>query len=62
MMEAGIELIRWYGVRVFTDHLGDHPPGANLQDILQLEYEAGRRDPYRHMAPLIHLIGTKSSH
>jgi S-adenosylmethionine-dependent methyltransferase len=34
---AGIEAVRWYGVRVFTDHLGDRPAGATLPDVLRLE-------------------------
>ncbi len=55
--EAGIRVAQWYGVRVFTDHLGDRPPDANLPGILELEWEAGRKDPYRSVARLIHLIG-----
>ena len=59
---VGIEVVRWYGVRVFTDHLGDRPPDADLTDVLRLEWEAGRRDPYRSVARLFHLIGQKPSH
>lgn len=57
--EAGIEVARWYGVRVLTDHLGDRPPAPNLPDILELEWEVGRRDPYRSVARLLHLIGER---
>jgi S-adenosylmethionine-dependent methyltransferase len=57
---VGIEAVQWYGVRVFTDHLGDRLPNATLPEIVQLEWEAGRRDPYRSVARLIHLIGRKS--
>ena len=57
--EAGIEAVQWYGVRVFTDHLGDRMPGEDLPEILELEWEAGRRDPYRSVARLIHLVGRK---
>lgn len=56
---AGLEIERWYGVRVFTDHLGDRPPGDELPDVLELEWEAGRRDPYRSVARLIHIVGRK---
>ena len=42
-------MVQWYGVRVFTDHLGDQSPGSELSDYLQVEWEAGRRDPYRSM-------------
>jgi SAM-dependent methyltransferase len=58
---VGIEVVRWYGVRVFTDHLGNRPPDPALPDVLRLEWEAGRRDPYRHVARLIHVIGRRSS-
>ena len=57
---AGAEIVQWNGVRVFTDHLGDQPPPPDLTDILQAESEAGRRDPYRSVARLIH-TGTPSS-
>jgi S-adenosylmethionine-dependent methyltransferase len=57
--EAGVEAVRWYGVRVFTDHLGDRMPDEDLPDVLELEWEAGRREPYRSVARLIHLVGRK---
>lgn len=59
--KAGAEPVRSYGVRVFTDHLGDHPSDASLPDVLRREEEASRRDPYRSVAGLIHLIGTKAT-
>jgi S-adenosylmethionine-dependent methyltransferase len=57
--EAGLEIVQWYGVGVFTDHLGDRPPGSGLPEVLELEWEASRRDPYRAVARLIHLIGQR---
>lgn len=57
----GIELEQWYGVRVFTDHLDDRPPGPDLSDVLEVEWEAGRRDPYRGVARLAHLVGRKTA-
>ncbi|HET7271915.1 MAG TPA: methyltransferase [Rubrobacter sp.] len=57
--QTGIEAIQWYGVRVFTDHLGDRMPDENLPEMLELEWEAGRREPYRSVARLIHLVGRK---
>jgi len=47
---------RWYGVRVFTDQLGDTPPPAGLEQLLSAEEQAGRRDPYRRVAALLHLV------
>lgn len=46
-------------VRVFTDHLGDRMPGGDLPEVLELEWEAGRREPYRSVARLVHLVGRK---
>lgn len=59
LAENGVEVVRWYGVRVFTDHLGDEPPGADTANLLEVEWEAGRRDPYRGVARLVHLVGRK---
>ena len=59
--EAGVEALRWYGVRVFTDHLGDRMPGNDLPEMLELEWEVGQRDPYSSVARLIHLVGRKET-
>ncbi len=45
---------RWYGVRVFSDHRADPDP-AELDDLVAAEAEAGRRDPYRRVAALLHV-------
>jgi S-adenosylmethionine-dependent methyltransferase len=48
---------RWYGVRVFTDQHGNTPPPTdNLVALLTAEEQAGRRDPYRQVAALLHLV------
>ena len=58
--QHGVELVRWYGVRVFTDHLDDRRPGTDLPEILDAAWEAGRRDPYRGAARPIHLDRTQA--
>lgn len=58
--EAGLTVERWYGVRVFADHLGEKLPGDDLPEVLELEWEAGKKDPYRSVARLIHVIGRKN--
>ena len=57
--EADLTVEQWYGVRVFTDHLGDSTPGEDLPEILELEWEGGKRDPYRSVGRFIHVIGRK---
>jgi hypothetical protein len=56
---AGLTVESWYGVRVFADHLGEELPGEDLPEVLELEWEAGKREPYRSVARLIHVIGRK---
>lgn len=59
---AGWRPHRWYGVRVFSDHRPDPDP-AEIDELVAAEAEAGERDPYRHVAALLHvqyrLDGTK---
>jgi S-adenosylmethionine-dependent methyltransferase len=46
----------WFGVRVFCDHRDEPAPaGKELAELLAAEREAGRRDPYRSVAALLHL-------
>jgi hypothetical protein len=57
--EAGVEALQWYGVRVLTDHLGNRMPGEDLPEVLELEWEAGQREPYKSVSRLLHLVGRK---
>ncbi len=53
---------QWYGVRVFTDAAASDAPlpdDATLDAILQSEERAGRTDPYRRVAALLHLIAVR---
>ncbi|WP_433358869.1 methyltransferase [Streptosporangium sp. CA-115845] len=56
MTDAGAVIARWYGVRIFTDHLGDAPIGPDFDLIVQAEWQAGSLEPYRRVARLLHLI------
>ncbi|WTP99373.1 methyltransferase domain-containing protein [Streptomyces anulatus] len=60
---AGIAapLHAWYGVRIFTDNVADGTelPAEELERILTLEDRAGRTDPYRGVAALLHLCGVR---
>lgn len=61
---AGIAapLRAWYGVRVFTDAVpaGEGLPAAReLERLLAAEDRAGRTDPYRGVAALLHLCGVR---
>ncbi|WP_405013687.1 class I SAM-dependent methyltransferase [Kitasatospora sp. NBC_01539] len=61
---AGISvpLRDWYGVRVFTDAVPDDTApvdGRQLAQLLDAEERAGRQDPYRQIAALLHVVGAK---
>ncbi|MEU1814161.1 methyltransferase domain-containing protein [Streptomyces roseifaciens] len=58
----GAPLHSWYGVRVFTDQAADGrepPTGPELERLLLAEDRAGRTDPYRSVAALLHLCGVR---
>jgi SAM-dependent methyltransferase len=56
----GVDPVAWYGVRLFTDGWVPERPGADPEDlVLEVELEASRRDPYRRMSRLFHLIGRR---
>ena len=57
-----MHVAQWYGVRVFTDTAASDAPlpdDATLDAILQFEERAGRTDPYRRVAALLHLIAVR---
>lgn len=61
---AGIAapLHAWYGVRVFCDNVGNEaelPAPPDLALLMDAEDRAGRTDPYRRVAALLHLCGVR---
>jgi SAM-dependent methyltransferase len=56
----GLEVTAWYGVRVFTDTAPDNAePPPELEALLACEERAGRTDPYRGVAALLHVIARR---
>ncbi|WP_282704093.1 methyltransferase domain-containing protein [Streptomyces sp. CC219B] len=56
----GAPLHAWYGVRVFTDTAADDAEiAADVEALLAAEERAGRTDPYRGVAALLHLCGVR---
>ena len=56
----GAPLQAWYGVRVFTDTaLDDAEVPDDIETLLACEERAGRTDPYRGVAALLHLCGVR---
>ncbi|MFH8974119.1 class I SAM-dependent methyltransferase [Streptomyces sp. NPDC017890] len=60
LASIGAPLHTWYGVRVFTDAAPDDAPVPDdLDTLLAAEVRAGRTDPYRGVAALLHLCGVR---
>ncbi|AJE86086.1 methyltransferase [Streptomyces albus] len=57
----GAPLSTWYGIRVFTGRASgaDTAPPEDLGTLLAAEDRAGRTDPYRQVAELLHLCGVR---
>jgi SAM-dependent methyltransferase len=61
----GVEPLRWYGVWLFVDWLefsgAELDPGDSKQvaATAAVELEASRRDPYRQLSRVFHLVGRK---
>lgn len=62
LAEHGVRREAWYGVRLFMEHMPyDRTAGAaELAEILAVEHEASRRDPYRQLSRLFHLVGRRT--
>jgi SAM-dependent methyltransferase len=65
LRDRGVEPVRWYGVWLFVDWLefsGVTPDPADDGQVAAaaaVELEAGRRDPYRQLSRVFHLVGRR---
>jgi len=61
----GVEPVQWYGVWLFVDWLEfsgvslDPADSTELAATIAVELEAGRRDPYRQLSRVFHLVGRR---
>lgn len=63
LRSRGVEPVAWYGVWLFVDWLdlsGAGPDPADAERIAAVEFEAGRRDPYRRLSRAFHLVGRRT--
>jgi hypothetical protein len=66
LSSRGVAPLRWYGVWLFVDWLefsgAELDPGDATQvaATAAVELEASRRDPYRQLSRVFHLVGRKS--
>jgi S-adenosylmethionine-dependent methyltransferase len=65
MRSRGVEPLRWYGVWLFVDWLEfsgvelDPSDSTQVAATAAVELEASRRDPYRQLSRVFHLVGRK---
>jgi SAM-dependent methyltransferase len=65
LRSRGVEPLRWYGVWLFVDWLEFSGAELDPSDAKQVaataavELEASRRDPYRQLSRVFHLLGRK---
>jgi len=65
LRSGGVEPVRWYGVWLFVDWLEFSGVELDPHDAKQVaataavELEASRRDPYRQLSRVFHLVGRK---
>ncbi|HEY7597713.1 MAG TPA: methyltransferase [Actinophytocola sp.] len=65
MRSRGVEPLRWYGVWLFVDWLEfsgaqlDPGDATQVAATAAVELEASRRDPYRQLSRVFHLVGRK---
>jgi len=60
----GANPLQWYGVWLFVDWLefgGATPDAAQREQIAAVELEASRRDPYRQLGRVFHLLAQKNA-
>ncbi len=66
IQSRGVEPLRWYGVWLFVDWLEFSGAELDPNDAKQVaataavELEASRRDPYRRLSRVFHLVGRKA--
>lgn len=67
LRDRGVEPLRWYGVWLFVDWLEfsgaelDPTDAKQVAAAAAVELEASRRDPYRQLSRVFHLLGRKEA-
>ncbi|MGH3319630.1 MAG: class I SAM-dependent methyltransferase [Streptosporangiaceae bacterium] len=62
LREHEVEPVAWYGVWLFTDWMGlDAADAEEVSTVAAVELQASRRDPYRQLSRVFHLIGQRNS-
>ena len=67
LRRRGVDPVQWYGVWLFVDWLGfggvqlDTTDADRVAAVAAVELEASRRDPYRQLSRVFHLVGRRTA-
>jgi SAM-dependent methyltransferase len=67
LLDGGVQPVRWYGVWLFVDWLEfsgvqlDPSDSKQVAATAAVELKASRRDPYRQLSRVFHLVGRKGT-
>jgi S-adenosylmethionine-dependent methyltransferase len=61
LRQGGVTPEAWYGVWLFTDWLDLPLDGTDVAAVAEVELQASRRDPYRRLSRVFHLVGRAPS-
>lgn len=56
-----LTLLDWHGIGIFTDHLAGPVEAKEPRDVVEAEWLAGSREPYRNIARCYHLVARKGA-
>lgn len=62
LQSCGLEVVEWYGLRVFNDAVASDaevPEHEDLAALLDAEDRAGRLDPYRILGSQLHVVAQR---
>ena len=59
LTDHGARPLAWYGLWLFTDWMPLEADDGELTQIAEVELEASRRDPYRGLSRVFHLLARK---
>lgn len=57
----GVTPEAWYGVWLFSDWLELPPAVTDVAAVAEVELQASRRDPYRQLSRVFHLVGRRQA-
>jgi S-adenosylmethionine-dependent methyltransferase len=60
LTQHGADPLAWYGVWLFSDWMSLDGDADELARIAEVELAASRRDPYRRLSRVFHLLATRS--